>query len=79
MSDRMSFADLKEMLVHHGGVSPELITDNPDLNLEELGIGSMALLAIQLDLSQRFGVSVTEDDLPKLATLGGFLRFVNGH
>ena len=77
MADRMSFEDLKEILVHHGGVPPEKIVDSPELKLEELGIGSMAMLAIQLDLNQRFGVSLSEEDLPKLATVGSFLKWVN--
>lgn len=78
MPERMSFEDLKELLVHHGGVPPEAVTGDPELKLESLGVGSMAMLAIQLDLSQRYGVSLGEDDLPKLATVGSFLRFVNG-
>ncbi len=78
MTQRFTFEDLKEILVHHGGVAPSMITDDPNLSLESLGIGSMALLAIQLDLNQRFGVSLSEQDLPHLATVGGFLAFVNG-
>lgn len=76
MTERFTFEDLKELLVHHGGVTPGMITDDPDLSLESLGIGSMALLAIQLDLSQRFDIRLTEDDLPRLATVGSFLSFV---
>lgn len=78
MAEPLRFEDLKEILVHHGGVPPERVTNTPDLSLESLGIGSMALLAIQLDLHQRFGVSLSQDDLPQLATVGSFLRFVNG-
>ena len=78
MQDKFTFEDLKELLVHHGGVSPAMITPDPNLSLESLGIGSMAMLAMQLDLSQRYDVRLGEDDLPHLATVGSFLRFVNG-
>lgn len=77
MTERFTMDDLREILVHHGGVAPSMISDDPNLDLESLGIGSMAMLAIQLDLNQRLGISLTEDDLPHLRTVGGFLAFVN--
>lgn len=77
MPEVMTFEDLKELLVHHGGVHPDHVVNNPNLSLESLGIGSMAMLAIQLDLSGRFGISLGEEDLPKLGTVGSFLEFVN--
>lgn len=78
MTQPFTLDDLREILVHHGGVAPSVIVDDPDLSLESLGIGSMAMLAIQLDLRQRYGISLGEQDLPQLATVGSFLRFVNG-
>jgi acyl carrier protein len=76
MADRFTFEDLRDLLVQHGGVPASMIRNEPDLSLEALGIGSMALLAIQLDLSQR-GIRLGQEDLPHLATVGGFLDFVN--
>ena len=49
-------------------VTPE--TFNPDLDLiDELGIDSMDLTTVVLVLQDEYGVSIDEDDYPKLKTV----------
>jgi acyl carrier protein len=72
-----TFDDLKELLVVHGKADPAAVVNDPQLNIEELGVGSMGMLAMQLDLQMRLGVSLGLDDLPQLKTLEGFLALVN--
>ncbi len=52
-------------------------TFEPDLDLiDELGIDSMDLTAIVLFLQDEFGVTINEDDYPKLKTLRAIAGYI---
>jgi acyl carrier protein len=53
-------------------------TFKPDLDLiDELGIDSMDLTAIVLFLQDEFGVTINEDDYPKLKTLRAITNYID--
>jgi acyl carrier protein len=56
-------------------VTPE--TFDPDLDLvEELGIDSMELATVALLLQDEYGISIDEDDYPRLSTLRLIAQYI---
>jgi acyl carrier protein len=54
-------------------------TFDPDLDLvDELGIDSMDLATVALVLQDEYGVSIDEDDYPKLKTLRLIAEYIQG-
>ena len=53
-------------------------TFDPDMDLvDELGIDSMDLTTVVLVLQDEFGVSIDEDDYPKLSTLSLIAEYID--
>jgi len=54
-------------------------TFDPDLDLvDELGIDSMDLATVALVLQDEYGVTIDEDDYPKLKTLRLIAEYIQG-
>jgi acyl carrier protein len=57
-------------------ITPE--TFNPDLDLvDELGIDSMDLTTVVLVLQDEYGISIDEDDYPKLSNVRKIAHYIS--
>jgi acyl carrier protein len=51
--------------------------DDPDLTFEEVGLDSIAFLEIQIEMEQRYGFHVSEEEARQIRTLGDAVDYVN--
>lgn len=73
----MTFELVKEILTTKGGLAPGPIT--PDASLAGAGVDSMALVVLSLQLEDRLGLEISEDDLSTAATVGGLADLISRH
>jgi acyl carrier protein len=69
--------ELRDILVSLIGLGPLVPVDDPETTYEELGIDSLGFLEVQVELQQRFGVEIPEEDAAKIHTLGATVEYVN--
>jgi acyl carrier protein len=74
-----TFEDLKEILVRRVGLPEDSIPNDPNKRLTDLGLDSLALVEIQLDIQQRYGLVVPDDDAAKIGTIGQAIEYTNHH
>jgi acyl carrier protein len=74
-----TFEDLKDILVRRVGLPADSIPNDPDRLLTDLGLDSLALVEIQLDVQQRYGLVVSDDDAAKIETIGQAIEYANHH
>ena len=78
--DRFTFTDLKDILIKAMAMQGRQIQVPEDRNLviADLGVDSLAVVQILLDIQSRFGVEIPVDDLGQLTTVGGTIDYING-
>jgi len=78
--DRFTFTDLKDILIKAMAMQGRQIQVPEDRNLmiADLGVDSLAVVQILLDIQSRFGVEIPVDDLGRLTTVGGTIDYING-
>ena len=77
MSDApFTLADLMDLLAEKAGLPPESRTTDPDAHFADIGLDSLAFLAMQTELHDRFGVEMP-DDSPGRYTLGEIVATVS--
>jgi acyl carrier protein len=69
--------DFRNLLVRCGGLSPSVAIDDPNTTLRDLGVDSACLLAVQVELEDRYGIDLTPEDIPHFATIGGGVARIN--
>ena len=69
------FEKLKEILVDELNVSPEDISMDAEL-VGDLGINSLELADLLLLCEDRFDVTIGDDDVHKLVTVGDVVSFM---
>jgi acyl carrier protein len=77
MADQFTLDDLRDILINRIGVAPDDIRDDRDQTFEEIGLDSLAFIEIQLEMEQRYGFQVSEDDAQGLQTFGDAVDYVN--
>ncbi|MFC0436767.1 acyl carrier protein [Kutzneria buriramensis] len=78
MSDRITLADLRQILVESAGEDDLLLGDIEHTPFAELGYDSLALIETAALIKQRFGVQIADDAIAGLATPAEVLDLVNG-
>jgi acetyl-CoA carboxylase, biotin carboxylase subunit len=68
-SPSFTLSDLMTMLTTTAGLDPAVHTSDPEATLEDVGLDSLAFLALQTELINRFGFEL-DDDVTAQATLG---------
>lgn len=58
-----------------GGLQPESIADGDSLR-DDLGLGSLDAVLLVLDLEERYGIDVEDDELAALDSVGSLLALV---
>jgi acyl carrier protein len=69
--------DLRQLLVKCADLPPGLALDDAMASMVDLGVDSVALVALQAELRRRYGVQIDETALPQLETVGGTVDYVN--
>lgn len=68
---------LKKLLaeVYDGEIETETITEETRV-AEDIGMKSIAMLYMAMAVEGEFGVSLTNEDLPKMRTVGDIIRLI---
>ena len=78
MADKKMVLRVAEILIDElklEDVTPE--TFDPEIDLiDEMGIDSMDLTTVVLVLQDEYGISIDEDDYPKLKTVGLIAEYI---
>jgi acyl carrier protein len=69
--------DLKQILVRLNVLGGRVAPDDPDATFEAVGLDSIAFLEIQIEMEQRYGFRVSEEEARQIRTLGQAVEFVN--
>lgn len=79
MSDRMTYDDLRSMLIEAAGAVEGVEQDQEiiDSDLYELGYDSLALMEIAARIQQRFDVDIPDEEVTDLRTFRLILDRVN--
>jgi acetyl-CoA carboxylase biotin carboxylase subunit len=76
-STTFTLPDLLDLLTLKAGLAPADRTDDPSATLERIGLDSLAFLALQTELHDRFGFELPEDRPISEYTLGEMVDHVN--
>lgn len=72
-----TFKDLKDILVNRVGMSESEIGEDTTASFEGLGLDSLAFLEIQLEVDQRYGFQVADEDADRIKTLQDAIDYMN--
>jgi acyl carrier protein len=77
----MTFKDLNEIVSKAMALQGRQIKMPDDRNvvIADLGVDSLAVVQILMDIQSRFGVDIPAEDVPKLQTVGQTMDYVNQH
>ena len=78
MSDKQfTFQDLKEILVKRIGLPENQIIEDRAASFSDMGLDSLALVEIQLEVQQRYGFTINDDDAQQIVTVGQAIDYTN--
>lgn len=69
------FNEVKELIVDRLGIPADSINENTDL-LYELGADSLTLVSLVGDVEEHFSITIEDEDLANLATVGDLAALV---
>lgn len=78
MADQFTLDDLKDILVNRVGMDEGDIPDDPSTTFEAVGLDSLAILEIQLEVEQRYGFKIEESEAEQVKAFGDAVSLVNG-
>ena len=78
MADTFEFEDLKGILINRIGVDAADIPDDTQTSFEAVGLDSLAIMEIQLEVEQRYGFTVSEEDAAAIRTFQDAISYVQG-
>ena len=73
----MTLDTVKEMIASQLRVDAASITENSRL-VEDLKADSANIMVMIMDLEDRFGITVEDDQIMKLKTVGDVVRYIDG-
>lgn len=74
----MDFEKVRDIIVETLSCEAEAVTPEARLN-EELGADSLAAVELSMALEEAFGVSIADEDLPNLKTVGDIMTYLASH
>jgi acyl carrier protein len=72
-----TFNDLKDILVKRIRLPESQIKNDPSMSFEALGLDSLALVELQLEVQQRYGFTIPDDDVRSITTIGQAIDYTN--
>jgi acyl carrier protein len=74
---RLTLEELNAILLRCSIVPPGMEIRDPDLTLADLFIDSVGMLAIAVEIEDRYGVALAEHNVPYLGPVGRTIEYVN--
>ena len=62
MPTQFTLADLQQILINRIGVDEEDIPDDPDATFDSIGLDSLAVMELQLEVEQRYRFRISQED-----------------
>ena len=78
MADEFTYDDLKSILTGRVGMEPDDVPDDPGTTFEAVGLDSLAMVEIQLEVEQRYGFEVTDEDAATIKTFADAVNYMQG-
>jgi len=72
----MTFDKVKQIIAEHLGIDENTITENSKV-IADLGADSLDIVELVMTIEDEFGVTVEEDDLQKIVTVGDIVNLIN--
>jgi acyl carrier protein len=66
---------VKDIIVYKLGLEEQQLTSKADLR-DDLGIDSLDLIELQMEIEKKFGIKISEEESEKLYTVGNIIHFV---
>jgi acyl carrier protein len=74
---RLTLDELNSILLRCSIVPPGMEIRDPDLTLADLFIDSVGMLAIAVEIEERYGIALAEHNVPYLGPIGRTIEYVN--
>jgi acyl carrier protein len=78
MPTQFTLADLQQILINRIGVDEEDIPDDPDATFDSIGLDSLAVMELQLEVEQRYRFRISQEDAEQLRSFREAVDYVNG-
>ena len=72
-----TFNDLKDILVKRIRMPETQIKNDPALSFDAMGLDSLALVELQLEVQQRYGFTIPDEDVRHITTIGQAIDYTN--
>jgi acyl carrier protein len=72
-----TFNDLKDILVKRIRMPEAQIKNDPSLSFDAMGLDSLALVELQLEVQQRYGFTIPDEDVRHITTIGQAIDYTN--
>jgi acyl carrier protein len=72
-----TFNDLKDILVKRVRMPEAQIKNDPALSFDAMGLDSLALVELQLEVQQRYGFKIPDEDVRYITTIGQAIDYTN--
>jgi acyl carrier protein len=72
------FEKIRAILVKHLKIDPAKITETTNIQ-EDLGADSLDIVEIIMDFENEFGISIPDEDIIKLKTIGDAIKYIEAH
>ena len=72
-----TFNDLKDILVKRIRLPESQIKNDPALSFDAMGLDSLALVELQLEVQQRYGFTIPDEDVREITTVGQAIDYTN--
>ena len=71
----MAFENIKKIIAKNLSISEDKVTMEADF-VNDLGADSIDLVEIYMDLEDEFNMSIPDQDLPNIKTVGDLVKFI---
>jgi acyl carrier protein len=75
MEDKLMFEEIKAILVKHLKIDPAKITESTNLQ-EDLGADSLDLVEIIMEIENKFGIEIPDEDIFGLKTINSVVSYI---
>ncbi len=76
-TQQFTFSDLKDILVNRVGLPEADVLEDPQATFDDMGLDSLAFVEIQLEMEQRYGFRIPDEDAQKITTVGDAISYTN--
>ena len=74
----MTFEEMRDIIVETLSCDAEDVTMEATLS-EDLGADSLAAVELSMALEEASGVTIEDEDLPKMKTVGDLMAYIESH